>query len=128
MKTLHRLSALLSLGVTLALSSCVNPYAGPNERVGSVIGGASGALAGALIGNATCRPLEGAAIGGVLGALAGSAIGSSQDYYGYGYGPRYYSSPRRYYSYESSYCPPPIIHRYYGPCAPRYYHGHSCGW
>ena len=41
-------------------------------------------VAGAVIGNQSGRPLEGAAIGGVIGALAGSAIGGANDqaYYG----------------------------------------------
>ena len=140
------------MGSALTLSSCVSPYyGGPNQRVGGVLGAATGALAGAVIGNQSDRPLEGAAIGGVVGALAGAALGDAQDqvvygrgYSGYsgGYGyrpaPIYYGSPT--YSY---YSPAPVIVQRsyissgygfgfggggscYRPCAPSYRHSYHC--
>ncbi len=109
----------------LSLSSCASPYAGPNQSIGSVLGAATGAIAGAVIGNQTGRPLEGAAIGGAIGGVAGAALGSAQDDYQYGRypapayesPPRVYAAPvpvypRRYYSYNYDYCPPP--QPYYG--------------
>jgi len=84
------LRSLLTLATGLLLSSsmisCVGPYgyAGPNQSVGGVLGAGAGALAGAVIGNQSGRPLEGAAIGGAIGAVAGSAIGNAQDQVVYG--------------------------------------------
>lgn len=109
------------LGLALTLSSCVSPYAGPAERDGAVIGAVGGGTLGAIIGNQSGRPLEGAAIGGVLGSLAGASIGASQDdrYYGsryrYGYGrPVYYRSGPRYYQ-RPYYGPRPVYgYRSYG--------------
>ena len=89
MKTLTQLCSVGLLMGTMALSSCVSPYAGPNENVGAVAGGATGAVAGGIIGNQRGRGLEGAAIGGVIGSLAGGSLGRAQDqanynyYYGY---------------------------------------------
>ena len=102
MKTSFRYWATAgALGLALSLSSCVSPYAGPNERDGAVIGALGGGTLGAIIGNQSGRPLEGAAIGGALGALAGSSIGANQDRYYYGgYSrPVYYRSSPRYYGY-----------------------------
>lgn len=84
------LRSLLVLATGLLFSStmisCVGPYgyAGPNQSVGGVLGAGAGALAGAVIGNQSGRPLEGAAIGGAIGAVAGSAIGNAQDQVVYG--------------------------------------------
>jgi uncharacterized membrane protein len=79
---------LFLAGITaaaLSMSSCVSPYAGPNESVGSVVGATVGAVAGAIIGHQTGRPLEGAAIGGSIGSMAGGSLGHAQDAYTYGY-------------------------------------------
>ena len=82
------------LALALTLSSCVYPYAGPNEQNGAVVGAVGGGLLGAIIGNQSGRPLEGAAIGGLLGSLAGSQVGASRDQrYYYGSYNRYYGSP-----------------------------------
>ena len=75
MKT--HLFTLLTAATLLNLTSCQN--AGPNTNTGAVIGGLGGAGVGAIIGNQSGRPLEGAAIGGALGALGGAAIGNAQD-------------------------------------------------
>jgi uncharacterized membrane protein YebE (DUF533 family) len=124
---------LFAAGLCLAamsLSSCISPYAGPNERVGSVIGAGTGALAGAVIGNQSGRPLEGGAIGAVVGALAGSAIGGASDdvYFNRSYyRPRYYSSypVTRYHSYSYDYCPPVTYHHYHGGgCYVPHYRSH----
>ncbi len=150
--SLRRLGLLAAVGSALTLSSCVSPYyAGPNQRVGGVLGAATGALAGAVIGNQSDRPLEGAAIGGVVGALAGSALGGAQDQvvygrsypsypsgYAYSPAPVYYGGPT--YSY---YSPAPVIvqrsyisggygfgygggRSCYQPCAPTYRRSYHC--
>ncbi len=86
MKTPQRILLTLAGSALLAVSgvSCVGPYAGPNQSVGSVLGAGAGALAGAVIGNQSGRPLEGAAIGGAIGGLAGAAMGNAQDQMVYG--------------------------------------------
>lgn len=49
-------------------------------------------MLGAIIGNQSGRPLQGAAIGGLLGSLAGTQIGASRDsrYYYTNYNRGYY--------------------------------------
>ena len=93
-----RLALAGLLAASLTLTSCVSPYAGPNERNGSVFGAFGGGALGAIIGNQSGRPLEGAAIGGLLGSLAGASLGANQDQYYYRGGrPVYYrNSPYRY--------------------------------
>lgn len=76
---LIRLFAVGAIGCALTLTSCVSPYAGPNERNGAVVGALGGAALGGIIGNQSRRGLEGAAIGGLLGSLAGQQIGASRD-------------------------------------------------
>ena len=98
----------------LSLSSCISPYAGPNESTGSVLGATVGAVAGAIIGNQTGRPLEGAAIGGSIGSMAGGALGHAQDASVYGY-PRPVRVYRQYPDEEVVYVYPP------GYAYPRYY-------
>ncbi len=121
---------IIATGLLLSSSmvSCVSPYygyAGPNQGVGGVLGAGAGALAGAVIGNQSGRPLEGAAIGGVLGAVAGSVVGNAQDQIVYG-------TPRRYYEpapvvYRNYYRPAPVIvHRPY--ISPAYAFGYGGGW
>ena len=128
MKTLRILAVAAVAVCSLNLSSCVSPYAGPNESIGGVLGAATGALAGGIIGNQRHRGLEGAAIGGVIGAVAGSVVGNANDnYYGYPRYSRTYSPS--YYDY-----PPPVVYTrpYSGPsygygynpgygCRPNYY-------
>lgn len=94
-----------ALGIALTLSSCVSPYAGPNERQGAVVGAVGGGVLGAIIGNQSGRPLQGAAIGGLLGSLAGTQIGASRDarFFNSGY---YRGYPvRRYPVYQRTYSP-----------------------
>jgi hypothetical protein len=108
MKTkLHRMATIGALGMALTLTSCVNPYAGPNQQNGAVIGAVGGGLLGAMIGNQSGRPLEGAAIGGLLGSFAGSQIGASRDQRFYHTGNnRFYSN--RYYGVRNR---PVYVHR-----------------
>ena len=107
-----------------SLVSCVGPYgygyAGPNQQVGGVVGAGVGALAGAVIGNQSCRPLEGAAIGGAIGAIAGSLIGNAQDQVAYGQ-PGYYAAAP---VYRQTYCAPvPLV-----VPRPYYYPGYAYGY
>lgn len=100
----HRLVMVGALGIALTFSSCVSPYAGPNERQGAVVGAVGGGLLGAIIGNQSGRPLQGAAIGGLLGSFAGTRIGASRD-------ARYfYGNHRGYYVRRQ-----PVYHRTYTP-------------
>ena len=71
------LFTLLATASLLNLTSCQD--AGPNTNTGAVIGGLAGAGLGAIIGNQSGRPLEGAAIGGAVGAIGGGALGNAQD-------------------------------------------------
>ncbi len=125
--SLIRLLGIGALGCVLTLSSCVNPYAGPNERNGTVYGALGGAALGGIIGSQSRRGLEGAAIGGVLGALAGQQLGQSRDRSYFIGGSRYgYPSSYRYtrgYSptvYSRSYSP-----AYYGRSYSPYRYGSS---
>jgi uncharacterized membrane protein YebE (DUF533 family) len=105
MKTSLRFSALATaFGLLLTATSCVSPYAGPNENHGAVMGAVGGGILGAIIGNQSGRPLEGAAIGGLLGSAAGSTLGASQDQRYYSYQPACYA-PR----------PRPVIFAGYQP-------------
>ena len=125
MKTkLTRSLALGSVLLSLALTSCVDPYGygyGPGfggggyygrpPAQGAVTGAVLGAAAGGIIGNQSHRGLEGAAIGGILGALAGGAIQNSrQGGYGApncnsGYNRGYYGQPNYGYGQPSNYNP-----------------------
>jgi hypothetical protein len=73
----------LSLGTTLCvlpfLTGCVG--VGPNTQQGAVVGGAIGALAGAVIGHNSHggESLGGALLGGTAGAIAGGTLGNSVD-------------------------------------------------
>jgi len=50
-----------------------------NQQRGTVLGGLTGAAAGAIIGENSDEPGAGAAIGGVVGAIAGSVLGNAED-------------------------------------------------
>jgi hypothetical protein len=112
---------VLFVGAAMLLTSCEYPYYGygygygPNQRSGTVYGAMAGAGLGAIIGNQSRRPLEGALIGGVLGGLAGNTLGASRDRFytvrgGPVYGRSFYSRPyysnRPFYSVGSYNCPP----------------------
>lgn len=111
MKAVSRLLLSLFGGAFLcgSMVSCVGPYgyAGPNQSLGGVLGAGTGVLAGAVIGNQSGRPLEGAAIGGAIGALAGSAIGNAQDQAAFGH-PRQFVG-RAPVVYQDFYQPAPVI-------------------
>ena len=71
------------LAITAAGALCAGCVGtGPNTQNGAVMGGALGALAGAVIGNNSGghNALGGAAIGAVAGAIAGGTIGNSVDH------------------------------------------------
>ena len=69
------LAVVLSMLMMLAVVGCYGEPLSTREK-GTLLGGAAGAGAGALIGSAAGAPGAGAAIGGVGGALAGYAIGN----------------------------------------------------
>lgn len=74
---------ILAVASTLALSACVDPNAYPDDpnarqRQGAIIGGVTGAIAGAAVSSDSDR-LKGAVIGGVLGAGTGAVIGADLD-------------------------------------------------
>jgi uncharacterized protein YcfJ len=70
-----RLIALLFALMALAVIACSGEPLSTREK-GTLLGGAAGAGAGALIGSAVGHPGAGAAIGGVGGAAAGYGIGN----------------------------------------------------
>lgn len=71
-----RLIALvLSMLMMLALVGCYGEPLSTREK-GTLVGGAAGLGAGALIGSAVGAPGAGAAIGGLGGAAAGYGIGN----------------------------------------------------
>ncbi|MDM7932669.1 OmpA family protein [Tabrizicola sp.] len=74
---------ILAVASTLALSACVDPNAYPDDpnarqRSGAIIGGLTGAVAGAAVSSDSDR-LKGAIIGGALGAGTGALIGADLD-------------------------------------------------
>ena len=92
MKTPLRLTALAgTFGLLLTATSCVSPYAGPNQNNGAVTGAVGGGILGAVIGNQSGRALEGAAIGGLIGSFAGSSLGANQDQRFYGNQPAFFA-------------------------------------
>ena len=72
---LKRLIALVLSMLMMALIGCYGAPLSTREE-GTLLGGATGLGAGALIGSAVGSPGAGAAIGGVGGALAGYGIGN----------------------------------------------------
>jgi hypothetical protein len=73
---LKRLIALvLSIMMMLAMIGCSGEPLSTRET-GTLLGGATGLGAGALVGSAVGSPGAGAAIGGLGGALAGYGIGN----------------------------------------------------
>jgi outer membrane lipoprotein SlyB len=79
---------LVAIAATpFVLANCAGDVS--KQDVGTVVGGATGALIGSQIGSGSGR-VVGAAVGGVAGAVVGSQIGKSMDiqdehqhYYGY---------------------------------------------
>ncbi len=69
------IALVLSFLMTLAVIGCSGEPLSTREK-GTLLGGAAGAGAGALIGSAVGHPGAGAAIGGVGGAAAGYGIGN----------------------------------------------------
>ena len=76
MQLLKQLIALFfSILIVLAVVGCSGEPLSTREK-GTLLGGAAGAGAGALVGSAVGHPGAGAAIGGVGGAAAGYGIGN----------------------------------------------------
>lgn len=74
---------ILASASLLALTACVDPNAFPDDpnarqRQGAIIGGLTGAVAGAAVSSDSDR-LKGAIIGGALGAGGGALIGADLD-------------------------------------------------
>jgi len=67
----------LLIATTLGFASQVS--AQYNRQRGAVLGGLTGAAAGAIIGENSNEPGAGAAIGGLVGAVAGTILGTAQD-------------------------------------------------
>lgn len=76
MKTTTYLVTLTA--IALALSNCAQPT-GPSTRQGALIGAATGAAAGGIIGHQSGRGLQGAAIGAAVGGTTGAVIGNSRE-------------------------------------------------
>jgi hypothetical protein len=73
-----RIAALLPVFVPIVLlaAGCRSPYYADR---GAALGGLTGAVAGAAIGDHNGEAAAGALIGGAVGALTGAAIGDSMD-------------------------------------------------
>lgn len=75
--TNHRSKALaLGLVAMLGMQGCASLN---NTEKGAIIGGATGAAAGAVIGHKTGSTARGAILGAVVGGAAGAAIGNRMD-------------------------------------------------
>src|SRR5262245_33341275 len=61
---------------TVAIGGCASPYAADR---GALVGGLTGAGAGAIVGNAVGSTGGGALVGAGLGAIAGNMIGAGMD-------------------------------------------------
>lgn len=77
--SLRLTAAALGVG-SLLLAGCVGT--GPNTQQGAVMGGALGALTGAIISNnsGSGNAASGALIGAAVGALAGGTMGNAADH------------------------------------------------
>jgi len=78
MQILHQrfATAVAALAIAGTLAACAD--SGPKQNVGTLLGGAGGAVAGAQFGSGKGR-LVGVAAGTLLGALVGSEVGKSLD-------------------------------------------------
>jgi hypothetical protein len=75
MQLKHLIAIVLSLMMTLVIVGCYGEPLSTREK-GTLLGGAAGAGAGALVGSAMGAPGAGAAIGGLGGAAIGYGIGN----------------------------------------------------
>lgn len=94
-------SMITILAATTLLTGCQNGP-GPNETVGTLGGGALGALAGSTIGGGSGR-VAAAAVGGVLGAFLGGQVGRSMDEQDRSYVRRSWNEGRSYYRGDREY-------------------------
>lgn len=76
MRILNTLFLIVTAGLCVLANSASAQY---SQQRGTVVGGLTGAAAGAIIGDNSDEAGVGAAIGGVVGALAGSILGNAQD-------------------------------------------------
>lgn len=67
------------LSIALVLYLVPNAFGQQRTGQGAVLGGATGAVIGGIIGHQNRETPEGALIGGAVGAIAGGLIGRSQD-------------------------------------------------
>jgi outer membrane protein with glycine zipper len=75
MQAKRLIALILAIMMTLAMVGCYGAPLSTREK-GTLIGGATGLGAGALVGSAVGSPGAGAAIGGLGGAVAGYGIGN----------------------------------------------------
>ena len=77
----YRYFVLTVISMSVLLTGCYTPDGQPDRTAnGALFGGALGAGAGALIGNASGHhTAEGAAIGGAVGLLTGALVGNAMD-------------------------------------------------
>lgn len=104
--------------ITLLIGISTSALAGPNQDVGTIVGGVAGGLIGNSLGHGSNRAV--ATVGGaVVGSLIGNQVGYSADRRYYGYGPVYRSYPCGYRYYRPVYrarCYPVVYRRaYIGP-------------
>jgi outer membrane lipoprotein SlyB len=72
----HR-AAVLALAVTAAVSGCATMTPQEKRLTGQIVGGATGAALGSLIGGGTGR-LVAVGAGAVLGTIVGGKLGEKQ--------------------------------------------------
>jgi len=73
------LRLVVALGCLTSLLATDSARAQEHTRRGTLLGGLTGAIAGAAIGNQNDEAAAGALIGGVVGGLTGATIGSNVD-------------------------------------------------
>lgn len=71
--------AKVTVVVVVLFSASTSCWAQQYTRQGTVVGGATGAVIGGLIGKQTDKTTGGALIGGAIGAVAGGMMGKSYD-------------------------------------------------
>ncbi|TWT76695.1 hypothetical protein CA13_71920 [Planctomycetes bacterium CA13] len=78
-QTIGRTALRWTVATTLVLGISANSYGQAGKQRGATLGGLTGAVAGALIGDHNGEAGAGAAIGGVVGAVAGGLLGNAND-------------------------------------------------
>lgn len=67
-----------TMALWIFITGCASPM-GPNQAGGTMVGGATGAVLGGIVGHASHNTAGGALIGGTIGALAGALVGKDID-------------------------------------------------